>query len=339
MRVAIVHYSKPPVIGGVERVIGEQAAALRELGHSVKVWDVNDWKALQPVTTARLKRSVDAIIVHNVFTMPFDLAWTGELTALAAASPDIRWINCVHDVRWCETIPQAVHVAVSEARKRDYAEAAKLPVSSISVIPNGVDFAKVLGLTPRVAKLDLHRAGLVMLQPARFVRRKNIELGLRVLKELPQAVYLITGAPDPHQQDGVAYFDELKVLASSLGVADRAFFLGEGGVLGDDDVRSLYQIADLLFFPSTQEGYGLPLLEAAMHELPVFCSDIPAHREVAIEATFFQLKSSPSGISRRIKANTEVRNRQTRRTWMCRFEWKRIAQEMLEPLLFQPRSS
>ena len=32
MFIAILHYSKPPVIGGVERVIGEQAAALRLLG-------------------------------------------------------------------------------------------------------------------------------------------------------------------------------------------------------------------------------------------------------------------------------------------------------------------
>lgn len=338
MRILILHYSKPPVIGGVERVIGEQAAVLRELGHAVKLGDAGDWKALKPAGVARLLRLLDVIIVHNLFTMPFDLEWTRELLALAEASPHLRWINWVHDVRWSDAVPQAVHVAVSETRRRDYAKAAKLPLSAVTVIPNGVDAARVLGLTPRIHELGLQEAGLVLLQPARFVRRKNMELGLRVLAELPGAVYAVTGAPDPHQQDGRAYFRELKSLATTLGVADRVLFLGEKGVLEDDDVRSLYQMADLLFFPSTQEGYGLPLIEAAFHGVPVFCSDIPAHREVAAQATFFKLTSSPKSIARRIKADMAVRNRQTRREWMCRFEWKRITREMLEPLLFQPRS-
>jgi glycosyltransferase involved in cell wall biosynthesis len=51
MRIALLHYSKPPVIGGVERVIGEQATALRELGHEVEVltrkeWRLQDWDAV-----------------------------------------------------------------------------------------------------------------------------------------------------------------------------------------------------------------------------------------------------------------------------------------------------
>jgi glycosyltransferase involved in cell wall biosynthesis len=45
MRIAILHYSKPPVIGGVERVIGEQAAALRRLGHEVKLWSADESSA------------------------------------------------------------------------------------------------------------------------------------------------------------------------------------------------------------------------------------------------------------------------------------------------------
>jgi putative transposase len=39
MRIALVHYTKPPVVGGVERVIGDQARALRALGHEVEVVD------------------------------------------------------------------------------------------------------------------------------------------------------------------------------------------------------------------------------------------------------------------------------------------------------------
>lgn len=282
------------------------------------------------VADAGVRAPSRAVIVHNVFTMPFDLAWTEELSALTHSRPDIRWINWVHDVRWAEKVPQAVHIAVSEHRRAEYAKHTREP---IHVIPNGCDAKSVLGLTERVSALRLENAGLVLFQPTRFVRRKNIELGLRVLAELPEAIYLVTAAPDPHQKDGVKYFRELKRLAKELGVTKRVCFLGEKAVLSDDDVRSLYQMADALFFPSTQEGYGLPLIEAALHQVPVFCSDIPAHREVAVGATFFKLAASPKGIARKIKADAAVRARQARRRLMAELTWEKIVREKLAPLL------
>lgn len=323
MRIAILHYSKPPTIGGVERVVGEQAAALRALGHEVEILTRNEWHDAK----------WDAVIVHNVFTMPFDLEWTRELLQLARTRRDIRWINWVHDVRWAEKVPQVVHVAVSEHRRSEYAKFTK---EAIHVIPNGCDAASVLGLTERVRSLKLEEAGLVLLQPTRFVRRKNIELGLRVLAELPEAGYIVTAAPDPHQKDGTKYFRELKLLAKDLGVINRVLFLGEKASLSDNDVRSLYQMADALFFPSSQEGYGLPLIEAALHGVPVFCSRIPAHREVAVGATFFKLTAAPKGIARKLKACAAVKARQEQRRIMCRLSWERITRELLEPLLLQP---
>lgn len=320
MRIAILHYSKPPVIGGVERVIGEQAAALRELGHEVAILTRQEWRM----------EKWDAVIVHNVFTMPFDLAWTKELIKLTHSRPDIRWFNWVHDVRWSAQVPKAVHVAVSEFRRQDYA---KITQETIHVIPNGCDASAVLGLTERVRDLKLEHAGLVLLQPTRFVRRKNIEFGLRLLVELPAAQYLVTAAPDPHQKDGTKYFRELKQLAKELGVSQRVRFLGEKSALTDSDVRSLYHMADLLFFPSTQEGYGLPLIEAALHGVPVFCSQIPAHREVAVGATFFKLNASPKSLARKITAHPAVQARQLQRGMMVRLAWSRIVPEMLEPLL------
>jgi glycosyltransferase involved in cell wall biosynthesis len=275
------------------------------------------------------------VIVHNVFTMPFDLAWTDELIKLTETRPDVRWINWVHDVRWAEKVPQAVHVAVSAHRRLEYAKHTGEP---IHVIPNGCDAKAVLGLEDRIAALKLEKAGLVLLQPTRFVRRKNIEMGLRVLAELPNAIYLVTAAPDPHQKDGVKYFRELKRLAKELGVTKRVRFLGEKAVLSDEEVRSLYEMADALFFPSFQEGYGLPLIEAALHQVPVFCSDIPAHREVApAEAVLFKLAASPKGLARKIRAHAGVKARQARRALMARLDWETLLREKLLPLLGEMR--
>lgn len=348
MRIALLHYTLPPVIGGVERVIRDQGAALRFLGHEVEMHTHASMGTLA---------GFEAIIVHNVFTMPFDLAWTRKLRALAAEQPAVRWINWVHDVAavnpyyghlaWGSEeyqqlslpVPGAVNVTVSEVRRQDYLKATGLPADAVRVIPNGLDFPAILGLTDRIADLCLWDRELVLVHPTRLIRRKNIELGLRVTASLRQAgcnvLYAITGAPDPHQGDGQVYFQELKALRDELDLTSHVLFLGEEGALSDEDVRSLYVAADALFFPSTGEGFGLPLLEAAAHRLTVFCSELRAHREVLGDAgLYFSVQSKPEQISAQIMQwnQTAVVPHQRRHLWR-RHNMVKICQEHLEPLL------
>jgi glycosyltransferase involved in cell wall biosynthesis len=340
MRIALLHYTQSPIIGGVERIIRDQAAALCILGHEVAT--------LTRESAGDLSR-FDAVIVHNVFTMPFDLAWTRELTALAAASPQQRWINWVHDVAavnpyyahmtWQEPVPKALHVAVSEVRRQDYARANGLPQEAIQVIPNGLDFASVLDLTPRIAALKLWRHDLVLLHPTRLIRRKNIELGLLTTAVLKQTgvkvLYAVTGAPDPHQADGKTYHQELRKLTEELKIEAQVSFLGESGPLSQEDVRSLYVSADALFFPSTGEGFGLPLLEAQAHRLPIFCSDLQVHVDVlGLGGRYFSTDDKPEVISAQIMqwTQTDLNIHHRRHLWRDH-EMVRICQEHLEPLL------
>lgn len=349
MHIALLHYTLPPVIGGVERVIGDQAKALRTLGHQVELMDRQRY--------LRGLEGFDCVIVHNVFTMPFDLEWTAELRQRAASALPIRWINWVHDVAavnpfyahlpWgqanhrqlSQPVLNAVNVTVSEVRRRDYMTAAGLSEGQIHVIPNGLDFVAVLGLTERIAALRLWDHDLVLMHPTRLIRRKNIELGLHVVAALRSAgckvVYAVTGAPDPHQGDGQVYYQELKALVTRLGIAEQVLFLGEETPLSDDDVRSLYAAADALFFPSTGEGFGLPLLEAAAHRLTIFCSDLSVHVEVLGEGGhYFSVQSKPEEISARIMQwNQTAMVTHPRRDLWRRHEMVKICQEHLEPLL------
>jgi glycosyltransferase involved in cell wall biosynthesis len=59
-----------------------------------------------------------------------------------------------------------------------------------------------------------------------------------------------------------------------------------GGV-SDGSLRWLYQQARLFVFPSLDEGFGLPVVEAAVCGAPMVLSDIPAFRELAPGAAFF----------------------------------------------------
>lgn len=352
MRIAVLHYTLPPVTGGVERVIRDQSAALRRLGHEVVLLDRHGTAVF--FSSAGAAR-FDAVLVHNVMSMPFDLAWTRELHGLALRHPEVRWVNWIHDVcaaspayahvRWQEPVPPMLHVAVSEVRRADYAGATGLPLEKIQVIPNGVDLARVLGLTPRVAALPMVERDLVLVHPTRLVRRKNIELGVRVVAGLAgagcDALYLVTGAPDPHQADGLAYHGELKALSAGLGMAERVKFLGEDGALGEEDVRSLYAVSDALLFPSVGEGFGLPLLEALAHRLPIFCSDLPVHREVLGDlGCYFRVDEEPGEISARImRWLGEYQPRRPRTLLRQTHDMVRICQEHLEPLLLTANES
>lgn len=54
-----------------------------------------------------------------------------------------------------------------------------------------------------------------------------------------------------------------------------------------DDLAVLYAAAEALIYLSDYEGFGLPPLEAALAEIPVITSDIPAIREVMGESAVF----------------------------------------------------
>lgn len=51
------------------------------------------------------------------------------------------------------------------------------------------------------------------------------------------------------------------------------------GIVQQDDLERLFQEADYVILPSTDEGFGLPLTEAVARGVPVLCSDIPPFRE------------------------------------------------------------
>ena len=59
---------------------------------------------------------------------------------------------------------------------------------------------------------------------------------------------------------------------------EHLHFLGQ---VNDLQLATLYHYAELLAYPSLDEGFGLPILEAFSHGVPVLSSDIPVIKEVA----------------------------------------------------------
>ncbi len=89
-----------------------------------------------------------------------------------------------------------------------------------------------------------------------------------------------------------------------------------------------------LLFPSEREGFGIPLLEAALARLPIFCADLPAFHETArTHVRYFTRDEAPNAIAARIAdylANDSVY--QFKQRVRREFSWERIFAECLEPL-------
>ncbi len=312
---------------------------------------------------------VDVCIAHNVPTLHKNLPLT---TALAdyVASTSTRLVAYCHDLAWTnpqyqaelhegepwdklrQAWPDVRYATISTMRQQELAELLGVSPASISIVTGGVDPAQFLRWTPTagylVKKLGLMDADGILLLPARLTRRKNIELGLRVLaavREQSGADFrlLVTGPPGPHNPSNHAYLSQLLQLREELGLDAAAHFLYREGTdpqtpleLDDDTIADCYQLADALCFPSTQEGFGIPVLEAGLSGIPVFCSDLPPLRQSGgDEAIYFDpLRDSPEQIAAQIVATLNASSTYRLRVRVRQqYRWETIIQKSLIPLI------
>jgi glycosyltransferase involved in cell wall biosynthesis len=93
------------------------------------------------------------------------------------------------------------------------------------------------------------------------------------------------------------YVASLHSLSTELGIASDVVFVG--GVPLEDTVH-FYQAADVFVYPSLNETFGLPILEAMACGCPVVTSDISAMPETAGGAAVLSDPKDPASIARAI---------------------------------------
>ncbi|MDR1001444.1 MAG: glycosyltransferase family 4 protein [Clostridiales bacterium] len=72
----------------------------------------------------------------------------------------------------------------------------------------------------------------------------------------------------------------------------------------DDELCFAYQNSTALIQSSAGEGYGMPIIEAAVFGLPVICSDIPVFHEVAGEHALYFDRTSSDNLMEKIRLFT-----------------------------------
>ena len=73
-------------------------------------------------------------------------------------------------------------------------------------------------------------------------------------------------------------------LIETLGIQDSIIFIDD---VSDEDLPYFYNVGRLLLFPSLEEGFGFPVLEAMACGMPVICSGLASLPEIAGEAALF----------------------------------------------------
>jgi len=103
----------------------------------------------------------------------------------------------------------------------------------------------------------------------------------------------------------------------------------ECGFVPDEALPAFYGHADLLAFPSLDEGAGIPPLEAMACGTNVVVSDIPAHREACGDLAFYA-PGEASGLAAAVSRALENRRpADVLRRHALGFSWARTADAYL----------
>ncbi len=410
MRVMILHYAAPPIIGGVESTIYHHARFLAAAGLQVEIAAGRGEPVLPNVTlhilpevdsrhtdvlavkaeldrgevTARfyalrdalvakldkLLNDVDVLIGHNVFTLHKNLPLTAALYEWVVERGPRRLgvLAWHHDLAWRDPQyagevhagypwdllripwPGVRHVTVSEARRGHLAAMFGLPADQITVVPPGVDPAERMLWTETTRRIvnafRLDRADVILLLPTRITRRKNLELAIRAVAALRRQTgldvrLLVSGPPGAHNPANAAYLEHLQQLREEEDVLDAVhlvYTLGQGErplVPDDATMANLFLLADALLFPSLEEGFGIPVLEAGLVRLPVFCSAIEPFQATGQDDVFyFSPQAPPAEVAGLIAQHLLTdRSFRLRRRVRREYSWDRIVHNVIIPLL------
>ncbi|MDE6653662.1 MAG: glycosyltransferase family 4 protein [Muribaculaceae bacterium] len=136
------------------------------------------------------------------------------------------------------------------------------------IIPNGVHLEKYSG---SIGHID-HDKGITVIMVAGFRDQKDQDTAVRAMAALPDRFRLILVG------DG-ARIDNVKRLASEIGVGDRIEFTGFR-----DDVPDLLNTSDIVLMSSHYEGLSLSNIEGMASGRPFVASDVSGLREVTAGA-------------------------------------------------------
>ncbi len=171
-------------------------------------------------------------------------------------------------------------IAVSRFTASQVEQLLGVEPARIRVVPHGVHLP--------TASPPTSREKLILCVGA-IQRRKNIARVVKAFESLPAGWSLVLAGA----QDGYGAAEEVRAVEQS---PRRAGILVAGYVPAEK-LDSLYRRASILAFPSLDEGFGMPVLEAMAHGVAVVTSNRSALPEVAGGAALLVDPEDPDDIA------------------------------------------
>lgn len=175
----------------------------------------------------------------------------------------------------------------SQNSKEDIQNILKTPEDKITVIPLAVNKSTFRPLDS--TELDEARKKLgiqsnFILYTGNTLKHKNVD---KLLKAFAQAkkklqekyTLVITGKPN---LQGDRFSTNIEQLIRKLKLQDDIVF---PEFSSDEDLNSFYNLCNLFVFPSSYEGFGLPVLEAMTAGAPVLTTSMGSLKEVISDST------------------------------------------------------
>ena len=211
-------------------------------------------------------------------------------------------------------VPQSVRrarivICPSEATRVAVTRLFAVDPQRCRVIPHGVEPEFALPASPAIRD-EVRRAYKLpdryVLQVGTVQPRKNYLTTMRAMARIPVGERIPLLAVGPFGWGFQPVVDAVRELALS----DWVRFVGYAGLR---QLPALYQMAEVVAFPSLDEGFGLPLLEAFAAGVPVAASNAGAIPEVASGAALLCPPLDDEALAAnliRLLTDTSLRERQ-----------------------------
>lgn len=225
-------------------------------------------------------------------------------------------------------------LAVSEQTAADLTRFFAVDPERIVIAPNGVAAEFVPGSAAGAAAFRAAQ-GLperYWLYVGTLEPRKNLPMLLEAFARWRQTAEPVHHAVQLVIAGGKGWaFDAIFDQVARLGLASVVRF---PGFIPQAELPDWYRGAELFVYPSSFEGFGLPVAEAMACETPVLCSDAPGVREVAGDAAW---RLPPDDVAAWTAALGELAAQPSRRAALAvagraqaaRFTWRASAEATL----------
>jgi len=172
----------------------------------------------------------------------------------------------------------------------------------IEVMPNPIDtslFRPEGSLREAARKrLGFKKGDFVALGVGQIQPRKGIATFLKTAEKLPEVKFLWVGSR-PFKKL-TAGEDEIQKLLKD---PPRNFTLFGGGSVPYEEMPSFYNAADIFFFPSYQENFGMVVVEAAAVGLPLLLRNLPVYK--IFEGGYIAFEEEPTDAIGRLRGDKE----------------------------------